>query len=87
MGLTREVIIRLNTVSDIIGKFHEEFQIISKHQIYRIPIFANIVDEQEFEELEKETKELHNKPLLKNFVKEIEFKRRGGDNRSIGNDS
>lgn len=46
---------------------------MTKHQIYKIPIYANILEEREFEELEKETKELHNKPLLKTFVKEIEF--------------
>ncbi|EAR91082.3 hypothetical protein TTHERM_00430030 (macronuclear) [Tetrahymena thermophila SB210] len=86
MGLTREVIVRLNTSQEIIGKFQEEFQIISKHQIYKIPIFANIIEQREYDELEKETKELHNKPLLKTFVKEIEFNKRK-DQKSLINDS
>ena len=49
----------------MVGKFHEEFNIVSKHQIYKIPIYANIVDEREFDELEKETEFIET--LLKKY--------------------
>jgi len=49
LGLTREILIRLNACEEIVGKFTDEFQIISKHEIYKIPIFAHIMESSAFD--------------------------------------
>jgi len=39
--MNRKVTVQLKT--SILGKFQDEFEIVSKHEIYRIPISANIL--------------------------------------------
>ena len=36
MGLSRQVFVRLDANSDIVGKFKDEFDIITKHEIYKV---------------------------------------------------
>ena len=45
MGMSRKIIVTLKASSDIIGKFSDEFDIVTKHEIYHIPITAHIVSE------------------------------------------
>ncbi|EGR30654.1 hypothetical protein IMG5_126590 [Ichthyophthirius multifiliis] len=73
MGLTRDIIVRINASAEIIGKFTEEFQVMTKHSVYRIPIQANILESREFDYLVKESKEIHGKHILKQHVKELEI--------------
>ena len=45
MGMTRKVIVTLKASPEILGKFNDEFEIVTKHEIYHIPISAHIVSE------------------------------------------
>ena len=69
LGITRKVIVQLRTTSDIRGKFSDDFQIVSKHEIYRIPVSAQIVSEEAF--LKMGEKESSNRSMLKAGVSEV----------------
>ena len=45
MGMTRRVIVTLKTASELLGKFTDEFDIVTKHEIYHIPVVAHIISE------------------------------------------
>ena len=60
---------QLRTTSDIRGKFSDDFQIVSKHEIYRIPVSAQIVSEEAF--LKMGEKETSNRSMLKAGVSEV----------------
>lgn len=45
------------------GRFTDEFEIVSKHEIYRIPIKAQIISENQFE---------NDRVKLSPYVKEIQ---------------
>jgi len=65
LGLSRDIYVRINAIQEIQGKFIDEFQIISKHEIYKIPIYANIMDVKDFETLDAESREVNKKGILK----------------------
>ncbi|KRX02221.1 hypothetical protein PPERSA_04843 [Pseudocohnilembus persalinus] len=71
LGLTREVIVRVNAQEEIYGKVQDSFQIVSKHEIYTIPIYATIVDQEEFDRLDIESRETNKRPILKQTVQEL----------------
>ena len=43
---------------------------MTKNDVYRIPVFANIMQATQFEEVEKESWALHNRPAKKGNVRE-----------------
>ena len=43
---------------------------MTKNDVYRIPVFANIMLATQFEEVEKESWALHNRPAKRGHVKE-----------------
>lgn len=43
--MTRKISVILKTSSEMVGKFSDEFQIVTKHEIYHIPIIAHVVSE------------------------------------------
>jgi hypothetical protein len=45
MGMTRRVIVTLKAASELLGKFTDEFDIVTKHEIYHIPVVAHIISE------------------------------------------
>lgn len=45
LGLKRYVDVTMVASEEIYGKFKDFFQIISKHEVYTIPIKSEIVDE------------------------------------------
>lgn len=45
MGMSRKIIVTIKTSSEILGKFTDEFDIVTKHEIYHIPIVAHVVSE------------------------------------------
>ena len=47
--MTRKVIVNLKASPEIIGKFEDEFDIVTKHEIYHIPIQAHIITKSQFE--------------------------------------
>lgn len=47
--MTRKIIVTLNASPEIIGKFDDEFDIVTKHEIYHIPIHAYIMGKSQFE--------------------------------------
>lgn len=57
--------------AEIQGKFLDEFSIVTKHEIYKIPIYADIKSAPEFELLDKESREINKRPLLKPHVQEV----------------
>lgn len=46
--MSRKVIVQLKATSDFMGKYVDEFEIVSKHEVYKIPINATIVSEAQF---------------------------------------
>jgi hypothetical protein len=45
MGMTRKITVTLRTSPELLGRFSDEFDIVTKHEIYHIPILAVIVGE------------------------------------------
>ena len=45
MGMSRTVTVSIKASPEIMGKFKDEFDIVTKHEIYHIPIQAHIVAE------------------------------------------
>lgn len=45
MGMTRKIIVSIRAAPEIVGKFADEFDIVTKHEIYHIPIIAHILSE------------------------------------------
>ena len=43
--MTRKIIVSIRAAPEIIGKFIDEFEIVTKHEIYHIPITAHILSE------------------------------------------
>ncbi len=62
LGMSRKIVVQLKAASEYLGRYNDEFQIVSKHQIYKIPITANILTESQFE---------NENVALANGVKEI----------------
>ncbi len=52
LGLNRDVFVRIDASPEIYGRFEDEFELITKHQIYKIPIHANIMDGPTFDRLD-----------------------------------
>eukprot|EP01016_Furgasonia_blochmanni_P049149 TRINITY_DN7428_c0_g1_i1.p1 TRINITY_DN7428_c0_g1~~TRINITY_DN7428_c0_g1_i1.p1 ORF type:complete len:269 (-),score=40.14 TRINITY_DN7428_c0_g1_i1:131-937(-) len=81
LGLNREIVVRIEANDQIMGKIEDEFEIISKHSVYKIPIYANVVTPQNFDKMDKESRQISNKPVLRENVKEIKGE---GDNAGHG---
>ena len=45
MGMNRKIIVLIKASPEIIGKFNDEFDIVTKHEIYHIPVSALILSE------------------------------------------
>ena len=45
MGMSRKITVTIKASSEITGKFNDEFDIVTKHEIYHIPINAHIISE------------------------------------------
>ncbi len=45
MGMTRKITVTLRTSPELLGRFSDEFDIVTKHEIYHIPITAVIIGE------------------------------------------
>ena len=71
--MTKEIIIRIDA-KEILGQLNEEFEIISKHDIYKIPLSANVMDTQSWLKLDYESRQLNKKSILKSHIKEIKVR-------------
>ncbi|CAD8210489.1 unnamed protein product [Paramecium octaurelia] len=69
LGLVRKVFIEIST--DKLGQFSKEFQILSKHSIYTIPINGNVLKQTIFDRFNSEQIKLSSKPLIKKQVKDL----------------
>ena len=49
LGMTRKISVLLKAGPEITGKFTDEFDIVTKHEIYHIPISAQILSKNQFE--------------------------------------
>lgn len=47
--MSRKIIVQIHASPEFMGRFTDEFEIVSKHEIYKIPIRAQIVSESQFE--------------------------------------
>ena len=45
MGMSRKITVTIKASPDIMGKFNDEFDIVTKHEIYHIPVNAHIISE------------------------------------------
>lgn len=52
LGLTREITVRLKASDEIFGRYSDSFEIKSKHEIYTIPIHANVMDPHDYDRLD-----------------------------------
>ena len=43
--MTRKIIVSIRAAPEIVGKFADEFDIVTKHEIYHIPVTAHILSE------------------------------------------
>ncbi len=43
LGMSRKVVVQIQALSMFLGRFTDEFEIVSKHEVYRIPISAHIL--------------------------------------------
>lgn len=43
--MTRKISVIIKASPEILGKFTDEFDIVTKHEIYHIPITAHIISE------------------------------------------
>jgi hypothetical protein len=54
LGLNREVIVRVQANDSSRGRLAESFEIVTKHEVYEIPVRAMIVSPESFERQERE---------------------------------
>lgn len=47
--MSRKVVVQIRAAPEFLGKFSDEFEIVSKHEVYKIPITAYIMTETQFE--------------------------------------
>lgn len=66
-GMTCKVSVELRAKS--IEQLETEFQIAAKAEIYKLPVFANIISREEFERIDKESLRLHGRGVQKPGVK------------------
>lgn len=50
-GMTRKILVRIQAKNEAIGKFKSSFKIITKHNIYTIPIIANVLEKNSYDQL------------------------------------
>ncbi|CAG9328564.1 unnamed protein product [Blepharisma stoltei] len=66
-GMTTRLIVELNANHP--EKVEVEFEVATKAEIYKIPIFANVVNESEFDAINDESLKLHGRGALKPNVR------------------
>jgi hypothetical protein len=66
-GMTSKVTVELTTKS--IEQLETEFQIAAKAEIYKLPVFANIVSSEEYQRIDEESVRLHGRGVQKPGVK------------------
>jgi hypothetical protein len=76
--MIRRIIVEVHTNSSDAGKLEEEFQIITKSDIYKIPVYANIMSATAYDDIEKESYALHNRSARKPNVREAVIGSRSG---------
>ena len=69
-GMTGKICVELKTQDDKTGKLKDEFQIVTKSEIYKIPVFANILNIEDYNNIEKESYKMHNRPAKNINVRE-----------------
>ena len=69
--MTRQVIVEFKTLAvDKEETIVNEFQVVSKSDIYKIPITVTVIPGDEYEDWQNESMRLHNWALNKSNVKE-----------------
>ncbi len=68
--MIRKLIVTIQANNCPTGTLREEIQIVTKHDIYKVPIEAEILSLEEFDEVNRETMALHGQTLQKSRVKE-----------------
>lgn len=68
MGMSRKVVVIIRASTEILGKFADEFDIVTKHEIYHIPVSAHILPEGQVrpEGLQRGVVEVEENPRKKN---------------------
>lgn len=68
-GMTVKLKVELTATAPM--KFEAEFEIASKTEIFKVPVFANIMPESDFTRLDEESLRLQGRRLQKAIVKEV----------------
>jgi len=71
MGMTKEIVVEFTARSEIMGQFDDQFEIVSKHDIYKIPVTANIMEPAAWIKLDADSRVMNKKSILKANVKDI----------------
>jgi hypothetical protein len=70
-GMKATLKVEINTSHpNALGKIQDEFQLVTKIEIYKIAIFAQVLSAEEFDSLQAESFKLNNRPLLATNVRE-----------------
>ncbi len=68
--MTRKIIVTIQAKPDQTGSLREELQILTKHDVFKVPIEATIPDEEEFAETQKQALALKGKDIKSSRVRE-----------------
>ena len=48
LGMTRDIIVQIDAANDMLGVFEDRFEIVTKSEIFIIPVSAKILDSYEY---------------------------------------
>ena len=85
-GMVKKISITIDTTkaseSSVIS---DQFEIVTKTDIYTVPITATILDEQKFDEINAETLKIHNRTAMKSTVRQLYSRKKPRVNEMVQN--
>lgn len=71
-GMVKTITVHLNTkMASDSSVISDGFEIVTKTDIYRVPITATVLSEERFEELNAESYKIHNRSAMRSTVREV----------------
>ncbi len=77
--MSTKLVVGIRTSGDVLGSVSDHFEIVTKTEIFKIGVFAKIMKLEEYEDLDKQSFKLNNRPLKKPNVIEITHKIKTSD--------
>lgn len=82
-GVSKVIRVVINATGDGSSVISDGFEILTKTDIYRIPITATILGEEKFNEINSESIKIHNKSAMKSTVREIHSRQKVSVNEML----